>query len=83
MIHDRNHLLTLEDKVLAPYAVKSKDSRGRDYEEIEDVMRTPFQKDRDRIIHCRSFRRLKMKNWPMIWGTPPLDTRGRMPWMRF
>ena len=61
MIHDRNHLLTLEDKVLAPYAVKSKDSRGRDYEEIEDVMRTPFQKDRDRIIHCRSFRRLKMK----------------------
>lgn len=61
MIYDRKKLMTLEDKFLAPYAVKSKDSRGREHSEKDDFTRTPFQKDRDRIIHCRSFRRLKMK----------------------
>lgn len=61
MIYDRKALMTLEDQVLAFYAVKSKDSRGRDHPEPEDQTRTPFQKDRDRIIHCRAFRRMKMK----------------------
>lgn len=61
MIYDREKLTALEDKFLAPYAVKSKDSKGREHDEREDFTRTPFQKDRDRIIHCRSFRRLKMK----------------------
>jgi dGTPase len=61
MIYDRAKLMSLEDKFLAPYAVKSKDSKGREYPEKEDSSRTPFQKDRDRIIHSRAFRRLKMK----------------------
>ena len=47
--------------MLAPYAVRSQDSRGREFEEHEDLTRTPFQKDRDRIIHSRAFRRLKNK----------------------
>ncbi|HCW32383.1 MAG: deoxyguanosinetriphosphate triphosphohydrolase-like protein, dGTPase [Candidatus Peregrinibacteria bacterium GW2011_GWF2_39_17] len=61
MIYDRDKLIIIENQVLAPYAVKSKDSRGREYQENEDLTRLPFQKDRDRIIHCRAFRRLKMK----------------------
>ena len=51
----------MEDQTLAPYAVKTKDSRGRKYPEKEETMRLPFQKDRDRILHSRAFRRLKMK----------------------
>lgn len=54
-------LVDTENTVLSPYAVKSKSSRGREHAEKEDSTRTPFQKDRDRIIHCRAFRRLKMK----------------------
>lgn len=50
-----------EKKVLAPYACKNIDSRGREYEEAADSNRLPFQKDRDRIIHCRAFRRLHGK----------------------
>lgn len=50
-----------EARVLQPYAVLSRDSRGRKYEEAEDTQRLPFQKDRDRIIHSRAFRRLKDK----------------------
>jgi dGTPase len=61
LIFDREQLFALEDQLLAPYAVKSKDSRGREHKEQQEKMRTPFQKDRDRILHSRAFRRLKMK----------------------
>lgn len=61
VIHDRDQMIALEDTVLSSYAVKSKLSKGRAHAEKEDFTRTPFQKDRDRIIHCRAFRRLKMK----------------------
>lgn len=61
MINDRIRLMELESKSLAPYAIISKDSRGREYPEKEDAMRLPFQKDRDRVLHSRAFRRLKMK----------------------
>ena len=61
MIYDRDQLMRLEDSVLSSYAAKSKLSRGREHAEKQDSTRTPFQKDRDRIIHCRAFRRLKMK----------------------
>lgn len=44
-----------------PYAVLSKNSRGRKFPEPEDEQRLAFQKDRDRIIHSRAFRRLKDK----------------------
>jgi dGTPase len=46
---------------LKPYAVKSKVSKGRVFNEKESSIRSPFQRDRDRIIHSSSFRRLKHK----------------------
>lgn len=51
----------IEDIFLSPYACKSKDSRGRVRDEQPCSMRTDFQRDRDRIIYCKSFRRLKNK----------------------
>lgn len=45
----------------APYACDPAQSRGRHYKEQESAMRTPFQRDRDRIIHSAAFRRLKEK----------------------
>lgn len=51
----------IEDHFLSPYACKSKDTRGREREEQPCSMRTDFQRDRDRIIYCKSFRRLKNK----------------------
>ncbi|MEM9723890.1 MAG: deoxyguanosinetriphosphate triphosphohydrolase [Pseudomonadota bacterium] len=45
----------------APYAVDPAASRGRLHPEEESVHRSPFQRDRDRIIHCNAFRRLKHK----------------------
>ena len=46
---------------LAPYACDPATSRGRYHTQAESAMRTPFQRDRDRIIHCSAFRRLKEK----------------------
>ena len=43
------------------YAIKSINSKGRIYNEPENLIRTPYQRDRDRIIHSSSFRRLKHK----------------------
>lgn len=51
----------LEEKILSPRAMLSKNTRGRETHEEEDTLRTPFQRDRDRIIHCKAFRRLKHK----------------------
>lgn len=51
----------LEIKYLSPYAAKSVDSKGRDREEPQCDLRTVYQRDRDRIIHCKAFRRLKHK----------------------
>lgn len=45
----------------APYACDPGKSRGRFYDEVESPTRTPFQRDRDRIIHSTAFRRLKHK----------------------
>jgi len=46
---------------LKPYAVKSINSKGRMYYEKENLIRSPYQRDRDRIIHSSAFRRLKHK----------------------
>ncbi len=51
----------LEDDVLSPRAVRSYESRGRAAPDDDCRLRTPFQRDRDRIVHCKAFRRLKQK----------------------
>ncbi len=50
-----------EEKILSPYATKSRDTKGRQKEISPCDMRTEYQRDRDRIIHAKSFRRLKHK----------------------
>ncbi|HSC27052.1 MAG TPA: deoxyguanosinetriphosphate triphosphohydrolase [Vicinamibacterales bacterium] len=57
----RQQLEQREREILAPAAAKSADSRGRLRKEAEDPIRPAFQRDRDRIIHCKAFRRLKHK----------------------
>jgi dGTPase len=57
----REQLEQREREILAPAASKSADSRGRLRPEEEDGIRPAFQRDRDRIIHCKAFRRLKHK----------------------
>ena len=51
----------IEEQFFSPYATKSKDTKGRSREEQPCEMRTDFQRDRDRIIYCKAFRRLKNK----------------------
>jgi dGTPase len=55
-----------EDAWLSPLAVRSYDTRGRAREEQECRVRTPFQRDRDRILHSKPFRRLKGKTQVFI-----------------
>lgn len=51
----------LEHRILCEYASFSDSSEGRDVEESPDEIRTIYQRDRDRILHCKAFRRLKHK----------------------
>ena len=51
----------------APYASKPEESRGRLYPEAEHEMRSPFQRDRDRVIHSTAFRRLKHKTQVFVY----------------
>src|SRR5437867_1854900 len=53
--------LEAEEQVLAAQAMRSAETRGRARAEQEDDLRPCFQRDRDRILHCRSFRRLAGK----------------------
>lgn len=57
----RKNLEKQEDKLLAPYAMRSKDSEGRAHSEQEHDYRTCYQRDKDRIIHSTAFRRLEYK----------------------
>jgi dGTPase len=57
----REDLETREVEYLAPQAAKSRHSRGRLRPEPEDPIRPAFQRDRDRVIHSKAFRRLKHK----------------------
>lgn len=50
-----------EELYLSKYASKSKESKGRQRDEVSCSIRTEYQRDRDRILHCKAFRRLKHK----------------------
>ncbi|MCK4427487.1 MAG: deoxyguanosinetriphosphate triphosphohydrolase [candidate division Zixibacteria bacterium] len=57
----REEIEEQEEKILAPYATKSSQTKGRRYQEEDHPYRTHFQRDRDRIIHSTAFRRLEYK----------------------
>jgi len=57
----RKEIEDIESKSLAPYAMKSRESRGRVHKEEEHPYRTCYQRDRDRVIHSTAFRRLEYK----------------------
>ncbi len=57
----REDLEAREERWLAPYAMKSRLTRGRQHQEPEDPYRTVYRRDRDRIIHTTAFRRLEYK----------------------
>lgn len=61
LIRSREQLDTQEDGRLAPYGIRSQDSKGRAHPEDEPRYRTVFQRDRDRILHTTAFRRLEYK----------------------
>jgi dGTPase len=61
MIYTREILEQLEDQWLAPYGMRSRDSKGRLFPDREPDYRTSFQRDRDRVLHTTAFRRLEYK----------------------
>ncbi len=56
-----------KERALAPYALKSDLTKGRRYEEPEHAFRSPYQRDRDRIVHCKAFRRLEYKTQVFVY----------------
>ena len=69
MPRTREELEQLERQSLAPYAQFSADTRGREYPEEPPDWRTHYQRDRDRVIHSRAFRRLEYKTQVFLNGS--------------
>ncbi|MBE9527817.1 MAG: deoxyguanosinetriphosphate triphosphohydrolase [Proteobacteria bacterium] len=66
MLKPKSYIET-EAERLSPFAVKSAETRGRRHAETEHPFRSPFQRDRDRIIHCGAFRRLEYKTQVFVY----------------
>ncbi|MCC7118861.1 MAG: deoxyguanosinetriphosphate triphosphohydrolase [Anaerolineales bacterium] len=66
MIFTRQQLEEIEERSLAPYGTRSKETKGRAYLDNEPDYRTSFQRDRDRILHTTAFRRLEYKTQVFI-----------------
>ena len=62
----RQQLEEIEDRSLAPYGTRSKDSHGRAFLDTEPDYRTAYQRDRDRVLHTTAFRRLEYKTQVFI-----------------
>ena len=69
MPRTRQELEQIERRILAPYAQFSGDTRGREFPELPPAWRTHYQRDRDRVIHSRAFRRLEYKTQVFLNGT--------------
>jgi len=69
MLRTREMQEELENVSLAGYAIRSGSSHGRVFPETKHFLRTEFQRDRDRIIHSRCFRRLEYKTQVFVNGT--------------